>query len=255
MIRGDDETALEQWIADATGSELDALAKGIRRDLDAVKAAITYPWSTSPVEGRINRLKTLKRQMYGRAGYELVAKPATGSCLKAPSGNDGGKTLTCTKSAEDPLIDAESHLDCRRAEIASPPASYIPSGLSSSSGKRRNFSEADKRRIVGEACRPGASVSGVAKKYGLGRRLLFHWKQELAPEGEAETIFLLVVINDEPDPLPDTHARTGMAPVIVERATPGIEVELIGGRRVRFERDADPETVRRLIDLLEGERS
>jgi hypothetical protein len=40
-------------------------------------------------------------------------------------------------------------------------------------------------------------------------------------------------------------------PVIVERSAPGIEVELIGGRRVRFERDTDPETVRRLVALLE----
>ncbi|MGV8996622.1 MAG: IS66-like element accessory protein TnpA [Parvibaculaceae bacterium] len=149
----------------------------------------------------------------------------------------------------------EHRLKHMSKEIASPLASYIPSGLSSSSGKRRNFSEADKRRIVAEACRPDASVSGVAKKYGLGRRLLFQWKQEFAPEGEAETTFLPVIITDEPDLLPDTHARTGMAPVIVERAAPGIEVELIGGRRVRFERDADPETVRRLVDLLEGERS
>jgi transposase len=72
LIRGDDEKALDQWIDDAAGTELDALAKGIRRDLDAVKAAITHPWSISPVEGRINRLETLKRQMYGRAGYELL---------------------------------------------------------------------------------------------------------------------------------------------------------------------------------------
>jgi hypothetical protein len=43
------------------------------------------------------------------------------------------------------------------------------------------------------------------------------------------------------------------APVIVERTAPGIEVELIGGRRVRFERDVDPEMVRRLVSLLEGE--
>jgi transposase len=72
LIRGDDELALEKWIADAAGTEMDALAKGIRRDIGAVKAAITYPWSTSPVEGRINRLKTLKRQMYGRAGCQLL---------------------------------------------------------------------------------------------------------------------------------------------------------------------------------------
>jgi hypothetical protein len=41
--------------------------------------------------------------------------------------------------------------------------------------------------------------------------------------------------------------------VIVERLAPGIEVELTGERRVRFERDVDPKTVRRLVSLLEGE--
>jgi hypothetical protein len=45
-----------------------------------------------------------------------------------------------------------------------------------------------------------------------------------------------------------------MAPVIIERITPGIEIELIGGRRVRFDRDVDPETVRRLVSVLEGDR-
>ena len=58
--------------------------------------------------------------------------------------------------------------------------------------------------------------------------------------------------------VPDRSAETlpslpGPAPVIVERSAPGIEVELIGGRRVRFERDVDPETLRRLVTLLEGE--
>jgi transposase len=72
ILRGDDEAALDQWAADAVGSELDSLAKGIRRDIAAVKAAVRLPWSTSPVESRINRLKTLKRQMYGRAGCELL---------------------------------------------------------------------------------------------------------------------------------------------------------------------------------------
>ena len=41
-------------------------------------------------------------------------------------------------------------------------------------------------------------------------------------------------------------------PVIVERQTHGIEVELVGGRRVRFDRNADPETVRAMIAVLEG---
>lgn len=53
-------------------SELDFLAAGIGREIEAVPAAITQPWRTSPVEGQINRLKTIKRQMYGRAAYPLL---------------------------------------------------------------------------------------------------------------------------------------------------------------------------------------
>ncbi len=47
-------------------------AKTLRRDLPAVHNALTEPFSNGPVEGHINRLKTLKRQMYGRAGFELL---------------------------------------------------------------------------------------------------------------------------------------------------------------------------------------
>ena len=43
--------------------------------------------------------------------------------------------------------------------------------------------------------------------------------------------------------------------VIIERTTSGIEIELIGGHRVRFDRDVDPETVRRLVSVLEGDRA
>ena len=46
--------------------------KRLRQDLDAVKNAVTYRWSNGPVEGQINRMKALKRQMYVRAGVELL---------------------------------------------------------------------------------------------------------------------------------------------------------------------------------------
>ncbi len=65
-------------------------------------------------------------------------------------------------------------------EIPSAPSSYIPSARSTPPGARRRFGEADKRRIVEETERPGASVSGVARQYGITARLLFRWKQELA---------------------------------------------------------------------------
>jgi transposase len=44
----------------------------LRRDLEAVEQAITSRWSNGPVEGHINRLKMITRQMYGRAGFELL---------------------------------------------------------------------------------------------------------------------------------------------------------------------------------------
>lgn len=137
-------------------------------------------------------------------------------------------------------------------ETPSAPSSYIPSARSGGPGRRRNFSEADKKRIVEEAQRPGASVSGVARRYGIGARLLFSWKKELAPATKAETTFLPVTITNTADqPAEVPPSMPAPAPVIVERSAPGIEVELVGGRRVRFERDTDPETITRVVALLE----
>ena len=48
-------------------------------------------------------------------------------------------------------------------------------------GHRRRFGEADKHRILEEAAQPGASVSEVARRYGIDRRILCRWKQELSP--------------------------------------------------------------------------
>ncbi len=53
---------------------LHSFATGIRRDLDAVTAGLTLPYSSGPVEGNVNRIKMLKRQMYGRAGFALLRK-------------------------------------------------------------------------------------------------------------------------------------------------------------------------------------
>ena len=49
-----------------------SLTRGLQRDSDAVQAALTEPWSTGPVEGHINRLKLVKRQMYGRGKLDLL---------------------------------------------------------------------------------------------------------------------------------------------------------------------------------------
>ncbi|MFJ3099568.1 transposase [Streptomyces hydrogenans] len=53
---------------------LHTLAAGIGRDRDAVIAGLTQPWSSGAVEGHVNRIKMLKRQMDGRAGFSLPRK-------------------------------------------------------------------------------------------------------------------------------------------------------------------------------------
>jgi transposase len=68
-------TALHRWIerAQATGiASIQNFVCQVRRDILAVEAAVTEKWSNGPVEGQVNRLKTIKRQMYGRAGVELL---------------------------------------------------------------------------------------------------------------------------------------------------------------------------------------
>ena len=101
--------------------------------------------------------------------------------------------------------------------------------------KHEEPASADKRRIVDEACRPGALVSGVARQYGITARRLFPRKQELAPAAKTETTFLPVTITDAPEQSAEaSQPPPGLTPVIVERSAPGIEVEVIGGRRVRF---------------------
>jgi len=47
-------------------------AQTIQRDIEAIRNAIITPWSNGQTEGQINRLKALKRSMYGRAGTELL---------------------------------------------------------------------------------------------------------------------------------------------------------------------------------------
>ncbi|WP_235029747.1 hypothetical protein [Streptomyces sp. 3213.3] len=49
-------------------------AQRLLRDLDAVTAGLTLPWNSGVVEGHVNRIKMLKRQMFDRAGFELLRK-------------------------------------------------------------------------------------------------------------------------------------------------------------------------------------
>ena len=68
---------LPQWISDARDAGLPGIssfARGLEQDLDAVTNGLTMPWNSGPVEGRVNHIKMIKRQMFGRAGLPLLRK-------------------------------------------------------------------------------------------------------------------------------------------------------------------------------------
>jgi transposase len=88
LVRQRQPARLDAWLERAATSVLEALrrfAKGLYEDYDAVKAGVTLPWSTGPVEGHINRLKMLKRQMFGRARLDLLSH----RFVRAPGGGQG----------------------------------------------------------------------------------------------------------------------------------------------------------------------
>jgi transposase len=77
LVRQRQPAQLDPWLKRAASSTLAAVrrfATGLSDDYQAVKAGVTLPWSRGPVEGHINRLKMLKRQMFGRAHLDLLGQ-------------------------------------------------------------------------------------------------------------------------------------------------------------------------------------
>lgn len=77
IVRERQHEQLDSWLTRTEQSGIASLvnfAKGIRRDYAAVKAGVTLHFSNGPTEGHINRLKMLKREMFGRAKLDLLKK-------------------------------------------------------------------------------------------------------------------------------------------------------------------------------------
>jgi transposase len=75
ILTGRHGERLDDWIAAVEADDqpdLHSFTLGIKRDHDAVKNGLTLQWSSGVVEGNVNRLKVLKRQMYGHAGFDLL---------------------------------------------------------------------------------------------------------------------------------------------------------------------------------------
>jgi transposase len=77
MVKQRSATRFGDWLArtEASGiSELQDFVTGLRRDYAAVVAALSLPYSNGQVEGQVNRLKLIKRSMYGRANFDLLRR-------------------------------------------------------------------------------------------------------------------------------------------------------------------------------------
>jgi len=75
MVRDLEGEKLDEWLEEAEARGAPAMrrfAAGLRKDLAAVRAGLTETWSNGPVEGFVNKLKLLKRQGYGRSGFDLL---------------------------------------------------------------------------------------------------------------------------------------------------------------------------------------
>jgi transposase len=75
ILKSKDESRLENWLTEVKKyniRELDTFVRGIERDIEAVKNAIRSEFSNGIIEGVINKIKVIKRVMYGRCSFELL---------------------------------------------------------------------------------------------------------------------------------------------------------------------------------------
>lgn len=77
VLNGDDASALSGWISEYNSTiikKLKTFINGLNHDIEAVRNAIKFEWTNGLVEGHVNRLKNKKREMYGRASFELLKR-------------------------------------------------------------------------------------------------------------------------------------------------------------------------------------
>ena len=107
ILRARDPAALKPWLEVAAASELGGFGAGLRQDEAAVHAAIGEPWSNGVVEGQMNRLKLIKRSMYGRACLDCSDSAPCTPC----KGGQGSARQTRSSASH------RQHRTCRRTQI------------------------------------------------------------------------------------------------------------------------------------------
>jgi transposase len=102
LLRARQPEQLDAWLQQAATSSLAVfrrLAQSFQRDYAAIKAGVTLPWSSGPVEGHINRLKMLKRHMYGRARLDLLSRRFVRARREGQAQGPGQGTLALAPEA------------------------------------------------------------------------------------------------------------------------------------------------------------
>ena len=134
-----------------------------------------------------------------------------------------------------------------------------PSG-GSRSGRRRRWTDDEKRRVVAESEAPGSSVSIVARRHDLNANMLFTWRREIRQRGSDAAVdqaaFVPAIIaTDEvgagqPAAAP-REQRTSVEDGSAQRLSGLIEIVLAGGSRVIVDRDVSAAALARIIGVLE----
>jgi transposase len=127
--------------------------------------------------------------------------------------------------------------------------------------RRRRWSEEEKLQLVEEACRPGHSVSQVARQRGINASQLFAWRRQALAKGlisdnrpepmvAPALTFAPVNVTEEPAPADSGEEMRPARRRKVSRGSTIIEIELRGGDRVRVEGSADAALVARIVSAL-----
>lgn len=75
LVRERDVEAFDPWLEQCRTCDIpdmQSFAQGVQKDYEAVKTSLILPYSNGPVEGQVNRLKFVKRSMFGRGSFELL---------------------------------------------------------------------------------------------------------------------------------------------------------------------------------------
>ncbi|MBP2316082.1 hypothetical protein J2852_005446 [Azospirillum soli] len=123
MIRKKTLADLDPWLVRARSSLVASFANGVMKDLAAVTAAITSPWSNGQTEGQITKLKLVKRQMYGRGKLDLLQARrrlhVTGhqqNCVRAKITSLTERDFRATACTQGPILRGMDVMETARAK-------------------------------------------------------------------------------------------------------------------------------------------